>query len=83
MTYLVEESLQSIRLKSVLKHPQFNADTYDNDISVTWLMGNFEYGLKIQPIELPTPDSPLPIGEEALVAGWGATKVSIILYFLC
>lgn len=76
-THLADRSYQSIRLKSVLKHPRFNVTNFDNDISISFLIASFEYGLKIQPIALPpTADAPLPIGDQALITGWGATKVS-------
>lgn len=59
----------------MLNHPQFNPDNYDQDIAIVWLMRDFEYGLKVQPIELPTQDFPIPVDQQAVVTGWGATKV--------
>ena len=64
----------SIRVSSVVTHPQYNGGTFENDIAVVTLAQPIQFNDKIQPACLP--DSGFPaydqlIGKNVVITGWG------------
>uniref|UniRef100_A0A336LKM1 CSON010535 protein n=1 Tax=Culicoides sonorensis TaxID=179676 RepID=A0A336LKM1_CULSO len=54
-------------------HPQFNGDTNEYDVVIAVVDKPF-IGLNIQPVKLATQNMPLPLGLNAVIAGWGDTN---------
>ncbi|XP_032524095.2 venom serine protease-like [Danaus plexippus] len=67
-------SLQVFRVASVIIHPQFNSDTYDNDIAIIQIYGSIVYSQTVGPVCLPfkfiNDDF---TGSKVTILGWGTT----------
>uniref|UniRef100_A0A8C7X085 ST14 transmembrane serine protease matriptase a n=1 Tax=Oryzias sinensis TaxID=183150 RepID=A0A8C7X085_9TELE len=61
-------------LKQVIPHPNYNYDTYDNDIALMELDGPVAYTDFIKPICLPAPQHIFEIGKQVFITGWGALR---------
>ncbi|XP_032401257.1 ST14 transmembrane serine protease matriptase a [Xiphophorus hellerii] len=62
------------KLKQIIPHPNYNPNTFDNDIALMELDTPIEYSDYIQPICLPTADYKIPAGQNVWITGWGATR---------
>ena len=62
-----------LQVKSVLVHPQYNAQTHQNDVAVLHLAADIPSNY-LSPVSLATAEP--PIGEKLLIAGWGAAAES-------
>ncbi|MFD5977491.1 serine protease [Streptomyces bacillaris] len=65
-----ENKGSTTKVKTVHRHPDFDADTGRHDIAVLILESAVP---DAQPAALPAADSATPQGSELLLAGWGAT----------
>lgn len=61
-------------LKQIVPHPDYNADTYDNDIALLELESDVELNQNIWPICLPSSSYDFPVGKSVWITGWGATR---------
>ncbi len=60
-----------IGIDRVIPHPQYNAETFGNDIALLEMSS----AISTAPITLSSPDNPVPlVGETSTVIGWGATS---------
>jgi secreted trypsin-like serine protease len=58
-----------VKIASIYIHPQFNADTFENDIALLKLERPVKLG---EAIRLPSRNLVIPPGSKATVSGWGA-----------
>ncbi|XP_011620138.2 suppressor of tumorigenicity 14 protein homolog [Takifugu rubripes] len=61
-------------VKRIIAHHDYNPFTYSNDIALMELDANVTLGQNIWPICLPSPTYHFPVGCEAWITGWGATR---------
>lgn len=61
-------------VKRIIVHPGYDPETYDNDITLMELDNSVTLNQNIWPICLPSPAHDFPVGEEAWITGWGATR---------
>ncbi|XP_009992390.1 PREDICTED: transmembrane protease serine 12 [Chaetura pelagica] len=63
-------------IRSVIVHPNFNRQTFDNDIALLELSSAVQYSSNIQPICLGPPDLPPNTHNhtECFISGWGRTS---------
>lgn len=61
-------------LKQVIPHPNYNYDTYDNDIALMELERPVDYTDFIKPICLPAPQHIFEVGKQVYITGWGALR---------
>ncbi|XP_039878647.1 suppressor of tumorigenicity 14 protein homolog [Simochromis diagramma] len=61
-------------VKRIIVHPGYDSETYDNDITLMELDNSVTLNQNIWPICLPSPAHDFPVGEEAWITGWGATR---------
>uniref|UniRef100_A0A3P9L5G2 Suppression of tumorigenicity 14a n=1 Tax=Oryzias latipes TaxID=8090 RepID=A0A3P9L5G2_ORYLA len=61
-------------LKQVIPHPNYNYDTYDNDIALMELERPVTYSDFIKPICLPAPQHIFEVGKQVYITGWGALR---------
>ncbi|KAF8774139.1 Mannan-binding lectin serine protease 2 like protein [Argiope bruennichi] len=62
---------------AILKHPEFNINTFENDIAIVKFYPNVSYSRRIEPICMPSPNSPavnVTPGLKGYVSGWGLTE---------
>ncbi|XP_042206460.1 trypsin-1-like isoform X2 [Homarus americanus] len=59
-------------IKKIILHPDFNDQTYMNDIAIIKLMKPLHYTDHVQPLRLPP--SGVKVEGECLVSGWGALE---------
>uniref|UniRef100_A0A336M3B4 CSON009631 protein n=1 Tax=Culicoides sonorensis TaxID=179676 RepID=A0A336M3B4_CULSO len=62
---------QVIQANRVINHPQYNSRTFDNDVSIVKLVSGLTYNDRVQPVPLATPQTFIPDGAIARIAGWG------------
>jgi secreted trypsin-like serine protease len=65
-----------IKVKRVIRHPQFNADNFDNDVALLELAESAK-SAKTSTIALVTPQNESLVGgagKKVIVAGWGETE---------
>lgn len=60
-------------IRSIIVHPEFDRDTFENDIALFQLNSAVRYSYYIQPICLPSAHLYLYIGQETecFISGWG------------
>ncbi|CAF89594.1 unnamed protein product, partial [Tetraodon nigroviridis] len=61
-------------VKQIIPHHRYDPVTYDNDIALMELDANVTLNQNIYPICLPSPTYYFPVGSEAWITGWGATR---------
>jgi len=64
---------QTVRATSYVFHPDYNADTYVNDIAIVKLATPVKFSSTIQPACLPASGETVPDNVQGTVAGWGRT----------
>lgn len=62
---------QVIRVQKVHQHPEFNPETFDNDISILELDEDLIFNQNVNKLDLPTQDQSIADGAFANVTGWG------------
>lgn len=67
---------EGVRISAVdyFTHPQFDAFTLDNDVSVVILAKKVDFAETIQPVRLMGPGDTVNNGALAIVSGWGSTQ---------
>jgi len=68
-------SLQ-VDVQRFIVHPNGDSRALHNDVGVLWFARTLPLRNTIQPIRLPAQNAPAPYGTNALVSGWGSTRVS-------
>ncbi|KAK5864153.1 hypothetical protein PBY51_001114 [Eleginops maclovinus] len=61
-------------VRRIVAHQDYNTFTYDNDVALMELDSNVTLNQNIWPICLPSPTYDFPVGQEAWITGWGATR---------
>lgn len=69
-----EPGQQTVKVKQIVLHAQFELATVFNDIALVVLAEPFNYSEVIGPVCLPTADQGVQDGEMCLLAGWGSTR---------
>ncbi|XP_036905195.1 trypsin-like [Sturnira hondurensis] len=69
---LSEGTEQFINAAKIIRHPNFDADTLDNDIMLIKLSSPVTFNSQVAPISLPK--SCAGPGTQCLISGWGNTK---------
>ena len=62
------------KLRRIIAHRDYNPFNYDNDIALMELDANVTLNQNIWPICLPSATHDFPVGQEAWITGWGATR---------
>ncbi|KAM4737636.1 suppressor of tumorigenicity 14 protein homolog [Anableps anableps] len=62
------------KVKRIVIHKDYNRMSYDNDIALMELDSSVTLNQYIWPICLPSATYDFPVGQEAWITGWGATK---------
>ncbi|NP_001011209.1 trypsin 10 precursor [Xenopus tropicalis] len=75
---LLEGTEQFIQSAKIIRHPQYNSWTIDNDIMLIQLQEPAQLNNEVQPIPLPT-ECP-PVGSICLISGWGNTLSNGVNY---
>ena len=68
---------QTIRIKNVINHPNYNRQTLDFDFSIVKLTSPLSFNTNVKPACLPTA-SFVP-GGVAVASGWGSIKTGLFL----
>ncbi|XP_036994518.2 trypsin-like [Artibeus jamaicensis] len=71
---LSEGNEQFINAAKIIRHPNYDADTIDNDIMLIKLKSPATLNSRVSPISLPK--SCASVGTQCLISGWGNTKSS-------
>nr|AYV99587.1 venom polypeptide [Dolopus genitalis] len=61
----------TITVKKFLRHPKYEDSGFDYDVAMLWLESPLEFSEKIQPVELPSRNEPIPKGSVGIASGWG------------
>lgn len=67
-----DASSKSSMIYAWIDHPSYMPNLKNFDIAVLWLEDEFPLSQSISYIRLPDQNEPVPVGERATVAGWGA-----------
>lgn len=67
-----DASSKSPMVYAWINHPSYVPNSKNFDIAVLWLTLSFTLSQSISYIRLPDQNEPVPVGEKATVAGWGA-----------
>ncbi|XP_078723605.1 trypsin-like [Lampetra fluviatilis] len=73
--FVSEGTEQKIQASQVIRHPQFNSFTYDNDIMLIKLSSPVTLNQYAQVI--PLPSSCVDTGVTCTISGWGETQTSV------
>ncbi|XP_037793039.1 trypsin-1-like [Penaeus monodon] len=60
-----------ISVEKVILHPQYNKQTFDNDIALLKLSKVLTFSTEVRPVCLPENDSKTYAGAEGIASGWG------------
>ncbi|XP_076281626.1 uncharacterized protein LOC143209612 isoform X2 [Lasioglossum baleicum] len=71
-----EGSEQELRVDSIKVHPQYDADTVDNDIAMLRLSVPVQASPSRGIACLPAPNQPLPANQLCTIIGWGKSRVT-------
>ncbi|OCT71189.1 anionic trypsin-2 [Xenopus laevis] len=75
---MLEGTEQFIQSAKIIRHPQYNSWTIDNDIMLIKLQEPAQLNSVVQTIPLPTECA--PVGSMCLISGWGNTLSSGVNY---
>lgn len=64
----------SVSVSQVIKHPNYNSQTQDNDIALLQLSSSVTFTDYIKPVCLAASDSAIGAGTTCWVTGWGDTQ---------
>ncbi|KAM3598486.1 uncharacterized protein V6R79_018653 [Siganus canaliculatus] len=76
---LVNSNEVSRTLSQVIRHPDYNSNTNDNDIALLQLSSPVQFTDYIRPVCLAADGSVFNAGTQAWVTGWGAIQSSVAL----
>ncbi|XP_063703817.1 trypsin-3-like [Culicoides brevitarsis] len=62
---------QVIGASRIINHPQYNPNTFDNDVAIVKLVSPLFFNERVQPVKLSDPSTFIPDGAYARIAGWG------------
>ncbi|KAK4316738.1 hypothetical protein Pmani_012146 [Petrolisthes manimaculis] len=68
-----ETKTQSISSSKIVVHPEYNPNTFENDIAIIHLSDTLKFDDSVQPICLAREDRQYE-GKKAIVTGWGTTR---------
>jgi len=68
------QQVQGIKVERVIKRPDYNTNTIDNDIALLRLSSEVEFNNNVIPACLPTNRDQQYANWEAVVSGWGTTS---------
>lgn len=69
---------QLVQLQYVVRHAQYNPNTYDFDIAIIKLASALTFNTAVQPVVLAQTDSVLSAGQSIQVSGWGRLTVRLL-----
>ena len=69
---------ESSNVDEITNHPNYDADTNDNDIAILKLKKPLTFTKDVQPACLPDPSFSPEEGELGVVSGWGRTRGKIL-----
>ena len=71
---------QVLQVERYVRHPQFNPQTFYNDIALVFLTEAVQFSANVSSAALPTApqDSDVPDGTVVIAAGYGAINVNSI-----
>jgi len=67
-----EGSEQEVGVRTIIQHPNYNANTFQNDIAIMKLSSPLEMNEFVQPANIPT--ASFDPAQNLVVAGWGTTS---------
>lgn len=70
------DAQQVIGVRTIVKHPLFNAKTYSHDVALIKLKSPAKLTKYVAPVCLPINDT-LMNGERAIITGWGSVEGEI------
>uniref|UniRef100_A0A3P9PSX4 ST14 transmembrane serine protease matriptase a n=1 Tax=Poecilia reticulata TaxID=8081 RepID=A0A3P9PSX4_POERE len=70
----IESFVVKRKLKQIISNPNYNPNTFNNDIALMELDSPIKFSDYIQPICLPNNDYKVPVGETVFITGFGATR---------
>lgn len=68
---------ETFQVAKKVEHPNYDAATFDCDVSVLTLVQPMTFNTNIQPISLPNSGMKIAAGEPTLVSGWGFIEENI------
>ncbi|XP_058623628.1 serine protease 27-like isoform X2 [Onychostoma macrolepis] len=68
-------------VNTLLIHPSFNSDTYNNDIALLRLSSSVNFTNYIRPVCLAAESSDFPSGTSSWITGWGQTASGVNLSY--
>lgn len=75
---LPEGSEQQVRVSDIFVHPEYDAETVDNDIALLKLKQPLKINQFVSPICLPSEDTALATNSLATILGWGKKRNSAV-----
>lgn len=63
-----------VEVGQVISHPDYDSNTFDNDIALLKLSNSLEFSREVAPVCLPPDPNNQYVGVTATVTGWGATS---------
>lgn len=67
-----ESSQQTIGIEKFVIHPQYDPNTYNNDVALLELSEDVRYTPQVSPVCFPTGD--IPANTMCVTTGWGKTE---------
>lgn len=64
------------QISEIYEHPEYNNETYQYDISVLKLASPLSFSSSVGSVSLAAKEAALPVGENAVVSGWGRLSVN-------
>ena len=75
---ITEASQQTIAMKRIIVHSQYNNTSNDFDIALVELMHDVTYNDHVHPVCLPKKD--VAVGTYCIATGWGSTRTCFVLH---
>ncbi|XP_040014380.1 serine protease 27-like [Xiphias gladius] len=70
---------KSVTVSRIIRHPDYNKDTHENDIALLELSSTVEFTNYIRPVCLAAGNSTFPAGRTSWVTGWGDIRNGVSL----
>lgn len=75
---MFEGSEQQVRVSDIFVHPEYDADTVNNDIALLKLRTPLKINKFVSPICLPSADDVMPANSLGTILGWGKRRNSAV-----